>query len=206
MLTTKELILSTVAAIAGVAALSNGGGAHADEDRMVSGLDGTSLYITQGWHSPGTSLDLVRNDGGATAGSNVAWKSVKEAGSRAMYMTTVQYGGLCTGVQLRVQADSFSGQDLGDYWFVHISPAVGVGTSWKSINIVGGFTTQNLGTDLADENATCKNNGLWTGPHLHQGGDNSPNTALYTNWALGYGQTLSPPADATNNWLHKYSY
>jgi hypothetical protein len=173
------------------------------EFRLVVGIASSwSNFGTGGWHGPGTNLDL--NTGlGTTAGMSVYWQSAYISGSRGMDATTVYHPGSCTGQDIYV-ADGTTGSPLGNYWFVHIQGIgagsyfwVGTGTTW---------TIKYMGSILSDEAPACKNAvpPLWTGPHLHQGGDNTASTKIYTNWGLTGTNPISPTGDYTNKWMHKY--
>ncbi len=181
--------------------------AESSQVRLIVGMNTTNAKLSWGWHPGGTrdSLDII-NNGGATAGTAVSWMSIRMAGSVKVRVTTVAYTGTCTGVRMDVQNDVTDVQ-LGDYWYVHISPAVSVGTTWKDGQ---GWTVQQVGTVLSQENASCVNAGLWSGPHLHQGGE-SYTTPLSGNskWNElddGIGQVINPTFDEDDNWLHQYQY
>ncbi len=186
--------------------------ANASQIRLIAGLNTDEAVLTWGWHEADTrnSLDMVNNVG-QTSYLAVKWKSIRTAGSVKVRVTTVAYTGLCTGVRMDVQNDVTNAQ-LGDYWYVHISPNVPVGTQWKDGQ---GWTTQPVGAVLADEIAQCKYHDppLWTGVHLHQGGE-SYTTPLSGNgkWhegAAGDGQVIDPTfgvEEPDDNWIHQYQY
>lgn len=55
--------------------------------------------------------------------------------------------------------------NLGDYWYMHVDSILPNGQSWSSGS---GWTVSDIGTVAASD--PC---GAWTGPHVHQAGDNS---------------------------------
>jgi hypothetical protein len=197
-------------AIAGLAAFSLLGlpsRADAHEHRMIVGIATTVACITQWWHGDPTgtsSLDLATysNNGcgsaqqNTTAGKSVYWQSYHYSGW-AMLVEVIPYSGSCNGaVRLRPR-DSSNGAALGDYWYTHVAPGVSVGTMWYAEHNFW-WTFRYVGTVLASDTG-CP----WTGPHVHQGGDNSSWTAVYRNLST-LSNPINPTGSHSSNWVHKY--
>lgn len=185
------------------AARADAGGNHV----MIVGMASTQACITTSWHGPplgNSNLDLATYNpmyqcpNGAyndAAGRNTYWQSQHVSGT-GMYVEVVPYTGSCTGVQLDVY-DNSSWAALGNYWYVHISKGVSNGYWW---NTTGGgyYTIVWLGQVLASEVGGC----AWSGPHVHQGGDNSGWTALYRNTSLPGANSI---INSTST-IHTYSW
>jgi hypothetical protein len=172
------------------------------EHRVIVGLATTCANITTWWHGDPTgnsSLDLVKCSG-ATSYSEVYWQSYHYSGV-SMYLEVVPYTGICTGVRIRSYRSEYPYSSLGDYWYTHVAPYVTVGTSWfAQANF--GWTIRALGFVTPSENQNCLNAGLWYGPHLHQGGDNSWWTAIYRNTAIP--NPVNPTGNHGANWVNRF--
>jgi hypothetical protein len=165
--------------------------------RMVVGL-ATTVCQTDGWHGPPTgnsSVDLatynpMSNCPSAmynnTAGKPNYWYSERISGNH-MFLEILPYTGSCTGVRIGAWSPNDGWPGLGDYWYVHIAPSIDVGEWWDTASF--GYTAVHMGTVLSSEVGGCQ----WTGPHVHQGGDNSGWSAIYRNTSLpGPFNTITP--------------
>ena len=212
MMRTQELTAVVIGILAGLFTVllltTTSAGAVTAEHRVIVGLATTNADITTNWHSPGSNLDLTNNNG-ATVDANVYWQSRHTSGARGMDATTINHAGYCTGQDIYI-SDGTTGAALGNYWFVHIHDTIGSGTwFWVAANF--NWTLQYIGkvNGASDENADCKNPPfasptLWTGPHLHQGGDNGAGTAVYTNYSIP--DPVNPTGNYSANWMHKYQW
>ena len=117
-----------------------------------------------------------------------------------MLNTPVTHDGACTGMDVKPYANDYG--YLGDYTYTHVQVS-----SWGSWTAAanGSWTIRYVGSVLPGENSTCRTQGFWDAPHLHQGG-NTGSAPVYRNFALpSYsGGTISPTGDWTNNYEHKY--
>lgn len=201
---TRPIITGVVVGVLSIAMLFPLSASAAGNDhRVIVGIATTSAnFFTWGWHTPGSNLDL-NTGAGTTAGKSVYWQSKHIAGTKGMNATTIDHPGYCTGQDVYV-TDGSNGTALGNYWFVHISPA-GSGT-WFWVAPSASWTIQYMGSILLNESNPCTSRGLWDGPHLHQGGDNAASTAVVTNWGIISANPISPTGDAVNKWMHKYSW
>lgn len=188
------------------AKLADAGGEH----RLIVGLATTSSCISTWWHglpTSSSSLDLLRTSDGTCSGTNtsaytnVYWQSYHYSGS-SMYVEAISHTGTCTGIDVRVY-DAVSWNSLGNYWWVHVAPYITPGDYWYAA-ANNGWTIESVAFVTPSENQECRNAGLWTDPHLHQGGDNSGGTALYRN--TGLSNPISPTGDTTWNWVNRYSW
>lgn len=180
---------------------ASAGGNHV----MIVGMASSQVCLTDTWHGPpygNSNLDIASynpmnqcpngfyND---AAGRNTYWQSYRVSGN-GMYFEVVPYTGSCTGVQLDVYDNSTWGA-LGNYWYVHISKSVANGDWWNTA--ASGYTVTWLGQVLNPD--SC---GAWSGPHVHQGGDNGGGTALYRNTSLpGVNSIIS-----STSTIHTYSW
>lgn len=176
--------------------------ADPDQHRVIVGLATTSALVTTWWH-PERALDLLNNIG-ATAGANVYYQSHVWSGSGGMIGVVEDYPGVCTGLYLHLYDAGFN--SLGHLRYTHISPSRPEGTWW---GVAGsGWTIQHVGTVLADENETCKAQGLWTNVYLHEGADNS-GTQIQNNTNLegyvagvGHPNVIEPTGDYSYQWMY----
>jgi hypothetical protein len=176
------------------------------EHRVVSGITLDSVRVTTWWHSQ-RALDLVNNMGGPTEGTNVYEKSRAIVGPEGFITEILPYPGLCTGVYISLVDAGFN--LVGYLRYTHIEPSVYEGQRWFLWG--SGWTTQHVGTILADEKDQCKYHvpPLWTGAHLHQGADDGypyieHNAGLegYVSQA-GHPNVLQPSSDYNNQWIHR---
>lgn len=196
-------ILGTFTLLIGAisAAPANASGNHV----MIVGMASTQACITTSWHGPpvgNSNLDISSynpmnqcplaafND---AAGRNTYWQSYRVSGN-GMYAEVVPYTGSCTGVQLDVY-DNSTWQALGNYWYVHISTGLGTGAWWNTA--AAGYTIVWLGQVLNPDSCAA-----WTGPHVHQGGDNSGWTALFRNTGLPGANSIIPSTST----IHTYQW
>lgn len=187
-------------------AVSPASSVTAVEHRVYGGLQAT-VCVTAGWHDSGhpgwAALDM-QNAGGnpcvANGGTNVYWRSEHLAGSQNMVAVPMSHVGACSGMDV-VMWNASQGY-LGDYTFTHVSVA-----SWGSWTASDNWswTVRYVGTVLSQEVSGCAPT-WWTGPHLHQGGDVSSGTVLYTNGSLpvSYGDDWLPTQP--QNWMHRYMW
>lgn len=192
-----SVVAGIMVVLAGVMPASAGG-----EHRVIVGLATTCADITNWWHGAPTgtsSLDFVKCSG-TTQYSEVYWQSYHYSGY-SMYIEVIPYTGICTGARVRAYRSDYPWSSIGDYWFVHVAPYVTVGTNWYA-DANFGWSIRVVGFVTPSENQNCLNQGLWTGPHLHQGGDNSLATAIYRNTSLS--DPINPTGDHSINWVHRY--
>lgn len=201
------IALAGVAVIVVAAKSPTAYGSHNDQ-RLIVGLATTDALVSTWWHS-GSNLDLVLTSG-TTQGTSTYWQSYRIGGTASMTVTVIQGSTSCKNTRVSVY---HSGNNLGDYWFFHLDNRPGVGTNWSTGS---GFTIAWVGSVAGSEFGGCP----WTGPHLHQGGDNSAWTALFTNWNLqNYASNhstcnqwgtnpcrINPTGDTTNRWMHRYNW
>jgi hypothetical protein len=166
------------------------GGTHS----IVQGLDGCGTIDHFGWHGSEynqSALDLNFVAGcGNDAGADVY---LKADGSGTIQAYAVDHPTNCSGVDVEFY-DLDTGAYLGTEYYTHIVEGEGViGSSWA---MDSDGTALLLGQVKADEDDLCP----WTGPHLHQGGDNRPSTALYTNW--GIEDPITPQWNFAD-WMHQ---
>lgn len=194
------LAFSATAALLSQVAVVRADGEH----RVIAGIATTCADITTWWHGDLTgtsSLDLVKCSG-TTAYFEVYWQSYHYAGT-SMYLEVVPYTGLCTGARVRAYRSDYPYSQLGDYWFTHVAPYVTVGTSWFA-QANYGWTIRSIGFVTPSENQNCLNAGLWSAPHLHQGGDNSGWTAIYRN--TGIPDPINPTGNHSSNWVNRFQW
>ena len=185
--------------------------------KMQIGTRTSVASITQWWHSPLSSLDIVPNYGGdGTVDASIDWRSVHIAGPTGLRVTVIPDVGSCK--QTRVTVHPTGGSlDLGDYWYLHLNNTLATGVQWNTDETINEFTTYFVGTIASSDNAGCP----WFGAHLHQGGDSSAATKLYQNWDLQDYATdghdvctrngtdpcvIYPTGGYTNRWMHYYTW
>lgn len=221
---TKLQMLAIVAAVA--AAVVAAGRAHRAaagpfdfQHSIIVGLAMTASTVTGPWHgtgvagstdtSAGSNLDLSNypNDPGTLPGTAVYWQShgmdpPDPFGSfynRDMAVYAGIYTGSCTAVTMNAY-DGSTGVYLGSHWFVHIQPDMAASQGLTASGAPYTWSIKLMGTVLGAE--VCA---AWTGPHLHQGGQNV-GTNLYTNWGVDDYGVINPTGDWQTNWMHRFMW
>jgi hypothetical protein len=205
--TNRWIAGSTAIVVAAVTLLAGSLGtayASTTEHDIGIGIATTQIYVTQGWHTPGKSLDMT-NNAAPTVGSTVYSQTRKISGNdMTAYKATYTSGSGCTGV--RALYKTSGGVTLGDTAYVHIAVSGSIPTSWT---MGSGYTLAYMGTVLGTEPTPCGPGAgscpnppqagicdAWTGPHLHQSEAVATGAGRYNSGVSG-GNTY-----AGSTWLH----
>lgn len=155
----------SLALLAGFLPVTRAYASTAQHDIMI-GLAVANAYVSQGWHSPGQSIDL-QNAGGSTAGVSV-YSQTKWISGDAMVAYKASYISDCTGIKAEYKTGG--GATLGRTAYVHINVSGSIPSSWNMA--ASGWTVEYLGSVINPEpNAPGQggnDNCAWTGPHEHQ--------------------------------------
>ena len=180
----------------------------AAEHRIIEGIATTSARVWEWWHGGDynqIALDLHNIPYSATAGADVFYESYAWRGPAGFLALVQNYTGNCTGVRVALLDAGWNAVGLVDY--VHIQSTVSVGQWWPVWG--SGWTSQHVGTVLADETQFCKDHGGWEGAHLHHAIDTGydyiqENTDLQ-NYLIqqGHPDVMQPAYDYINQWVFR---
>jgi len=104
----------------------------------------------------------------------------------------------CTGVNIEIH-DEQTGRILGRAHYLHITPAPGVINGPSFVAGIG-WTFLYLGQTVSTSEGQPIGCGF-EAPHLHQSGQNTPETAVFTNWCIVVPPDVSsscPPGPGEN--------
>ena len=172
---------------------------------------GSTNLLTCGWHEACTSTPVIGTalDWGNTSGQTVYWRSFGMTTSGlgvAGSASTRVADGVCYNFSVDIR--SAYGASLGTEAYTHSQLSL---TTPFTINAgsppSGTMTVTSLGTTRSNELADCKNQGYWTGPHLHQYSTNAPgwsrNSGLYPNAPAG---GVGYPLNAIGSWQNRRTW